>query len=45
MGKTTLLKHLAARKLPLPEQWSITLVQQVGSGTMVQALKNGSSNN
>jgi ATP-binding cassette subfamily F protein 1 len=28
MGKTTLLKHLAARKLPVPEHWSITLVQQ-----------------
>eukprot|EP00931_Biecheleriopsis_adriatica_P072700 TRINITY_DN47117_c0_g1_i1.p1 TRINITY_DN47117_c0_g1~~TRINITY_DN47117_c0_g1_i1.p1 ORF type:complete len:790 (+),score=219.51 TRINITY_DN47117_c0_g1_i1:33-2402(+) len=32
-GKTTLLKHLAARKLPVPEQWSIALVQQEAEAT------------
>eukprot|EP00434_Breviolum_minutum_P031729 symbB.v1.2.028060.t2/scaffold2934.1/size84817/2 len=38
MGKTTLLKHLAARKLPLPEQWSITLVQQEADATEVHVV-------
>eukprot|EP00933_Yihiella_yeosuensis_P033465 TRINITY_DN27168_c0_g1_i1.p1 TRINITY_DN27168_c0_g1~~TRINITY_DN27168_c0_g1_i1.p1 ORF type:complete len:794 (-),score=230.78 TRINITY_DN27168_c0_g1_i1:113-2473(-) len=33
MGKTTLLKHLAARKLPVPERWSVALVQQEAEAT------------
>ncbi|CAE7562078.1 ABCF4, partial [Symbiodinium sp. CCMP2456] len=32
-GKTTLLKHLATRKLPLPERWTVTLVQQEAEAT------------
>lgn len=38
MGKTTLLKHLAARKLPVPEHWSITLVQQEAEATEVHVV-------
>ncbi|CAJ1431125.1 unnamed protein product [Effrenium voratum] len=32
-GKTSLLRHLAARRLPVPEHWSITLVQQEAEAT------------
>ncbi|CAK9080737.1 unnamed protein product [Durusdinium trenchii] len=35
MGKTTLLKHLAARRLCVPEHWSVTLVQQEADATEV----------
>ena len=35
MGKTTLLKHLAARHLPVPEHWTVTLVQQEAEATDV----------
>eukprot|EP00435_Cladocopium_sp_Y103_P046438 s542_g13.t1 len=38
MGKTTLLKHLAARKLPVPEHWSVTLVQQEAEATEVHVV-------
>eukprot|EP00928_Gymnodinium_smaydae_P028427 TRINITY_DN21688_c0_g1_i1.p1 TRINITY_DN21688_c0_g1~~TRINITY_DN21688_c0_g1_i1.p1 ORF type:complete len:784 (-),score=169.32 TRINITY_DN21688_c0_g1_i1:140-2491(-) len=27
-GKTTLLKHLAAKRLPVPQHWSVALVEQ-----------------
>eukprot|EP00913_Durusdinium_trenchii_P029778 g27904.t1 len=37
MGKTTLLKHLAARRLCVPEHWSVTLVQQELSVTPARA--------
>ncbi|CAE8711091.1 unnamed protein product, partial [Polarella glacialis] len=32
-GKTTLLKHLAGRRLPIPQRWSVALVQQEAEAT------------
>lgn len=32
-GKTTLLRHLAARKLPVPERWSVGIVEQEAAAT------------
>jgi len=32
-GKTTLLRHLAARRLPVPEHWRVHLVEQEAAAT------------